>query len=318
MFDVVITNPPYQRPDGGFCRSSVLIFPDFYEQAKSVSGRYIVFVVPGRWQTDGRGLRNFRNSMLRDRNIRELHDFPFGKHLFQGAEISGGVCYFLRDSLYFGPCRFFSHQNQSVSMSVRYLDYPYGDICVRFNEAVPIVEKVISRGEQSFSELVSKRAPFGIRTFVLGRANPNPGDVLLYRKKGVGYVSRAEIRKNQDWVDKYKLLIPRAYGGQGGPPRRVFNNLIIAAPRSACSETYNVVGPFDTEGEAANAMSYAKTRFFRFLVYIASSTQQLPRSAYRLVPIQTFAKPWTDDELYEKYGLDDSEIAYIERMIRPI
>ena len=39
---------------------------------------------------------------------------------------------------------------------------------------------------------------------------------------------------------------------------------------------------------------------------------------YQFVPLQDFSKPWTDEELYKKYGLTDEEIQFIESMIRPM
>jgi site-specific DNA-methyltransferase (adenine-specific) len=34
--------------------------------------------------------------------------------------------------------------------------------------------------------------------------------------------------------------------------------------------------------------------------------------------MQDFSKPWTDEELYVKYGLTVDEIAFIDSMIRPM
>ncbi|AHG83109.1 Site-specific DNA-methyltransferase [Bibersteinia trehalosi USDA-ARS-USMARC-189] len=34
--------------------------------------------------------------------------------------------------------------------------------------------------------------------------------------------------------------------------------------------------------------------------------------------MQDFSKPWTDEELYQKYGLSNDEIAFIEKMVRPM
>ena len=34
--------------------------------------------------------------------------------------------------------------------------------------------------------------------------------------------------------------------------------------------------------------------------------------------MQDFSKPWTDEELYQKYGLTAEEIAFIEKMVRPM
>ena len=36
------------------------------------------------------------------------------------------------------------------------------------------------------------------------------------------------------------------------------------------------------------------------------------------MPIQDFTKPWTDEELYAKYGFSDEEISFIDAMIRPM
>ena len=47
-------------------------------------------------------------------------------------------------------------------------------------------------------------------------------------------------------------------------------------------------------------------------------TQSTTRSIYTFVPVQDFSKPWTDEELYKKYGLTDDEIAFIDSMIRPM
>ncbi|MBS7284977.1 MAG: hypothetical protein KIG89_05920 [Prevotella sp.] len=61
-----------------------------------------------------------------------------------------------------------------------------------------------------------------------------------------------------------------------------------------------------------------KTRFFRYLVSVFMVSHHLTKDAYRLVPLQDFSHPWTDEMLYKKYGLDDNEIAFIESMIRPM
>ena len=79
-----------------------------------------------------------------------------------------------------------------------------------------------------------------------------------------------------------------------------------------------VIGPFDSKEICENVMSYIQTRFFRFLVLLIKNTQDAPKKVYELVPMQNFSKPWTDKELYEKYGLSEAEIEFIESMIRPM
>ena len=49
-----------------------------------------------------------------------------------------------------------------------------------------------------------------------------------------------------------------------------------------------------------------------------SSGFGLSKIVFQFVPVQDFSKSWTDEELYEKYGLTDEEITFIESMIRPM
>jgi len=92
----------------------------------------------------------------------------------------------------------------------------------------------------------------------------------------------------------------------------------IVEPNSCCSETYMVVGPFKNRRQCENAISYMQTRFFHFLIAVIKITQHATQGMYSLAPLQDFSKPWTDAELYKKYGLSSEEIAFIESMIRPM
>lgn len=89
-------------------------------------------------------------------------------------------------------------------------------------------------------------------------------------------------------------------------------------PETICNESYLVIGPFQNKSQCLNLISYISTKFFRFLVLLKKGTQNAARGVYSLVPIQDFSKSWTDEELYQKYGLTDDEIAFIESMIRPM
>ena len=54
------------------------------------------------------------------------------------------------------------------------------------------------------------------------------------------------------------------------------------------------------------------------MVSINKKTHDAFSLVYEFVPIQDFSRPWTDEELYEKYGLSDNEKAYIESVIKPM
>ena len=70
--------------------------------------------------------------------------------------------------------------------------------------------------------------------------------------------------------------------------------------------------------EDENLRDYLSTKFVRFLVGQIAVSQHITKGCFSFVPIQDFSKPWTDEELYAKYGLTDEEIAFIESMIKPM
>ena len=79
-----------------------------------------------------------------------------------------------------------------------------------------------------------------------------------------------------------------------------------------------MIGGFENEKICKNVMSYISTRFFRFMVMLIKNTQDAPKRVYQLVPMQDFSKPWTDEELFAKYGFNNDDIRYIQEMIRPM
>ena len=116
----------------------------------------------------------------------------------------------------------------------------------------------------------------------------------------------------------YKIFISFAYGAGEGYPHQIINKPIYGEKNTCCTETYLVIGPFKSEKETKNAMTYISTKFFRFLVSLKKISQHATQKVYEFVPMQDFSKSWTDDELYAKYKLTDKEIEIIENMIKPM
>lgn len=328
-FDACVGNPPYQASLGG--ASPLPIYHHFINQAKAIKATYISMITPARWFNTGKGLGNFREEMLNDDRIRVLHDYINANDCFNKVDIKGGIQYFLWDSKYHGKCDIVTHNvDGTIVESKRYLLEQGLDSYVRNSEVIPMLEKVRSNHEPVFSEIISSRDPFGYDIRIPGTMKvaphqfslekTNEADVEFYyngwRKNGVGYVKFSSVNDNKELVDKYKVLIPKAWGT--GDEKKDKLNPFIVGPHSVCTETYLVVGAFDTEHEAKCVLSYIRTKFFHLMVSILKISQNAARGVYNLVPQQDFTKEWTDCELFDKYGFTDKEIRIIDSLIRSI
>lgn len=324
QWDLIISNPPYQLKTTEIEGKSnaTPIYNKFIEQAKKLCPRYLAMIIPARWYAGGTGLDSFREAMLNDDSIREIHDFVNEKDCFSGVKISGGVCYFLRDASYHGECKVSQHVgNDIISETKRPLLEKGLTTFIRHNDAISILNKVraVDDLSTSFSSLVSPQTPFGIiSSFKDFHDKKADGDVKFYTNKNVGYIDPKHIKARKEFVGKYKVYISAAYGAGEGYPHQIINKPFLGEENSCCSQTYLVVGPFDTVDECNNVCSYMRTKFFRFMVMLKKNAQHAMRGVYELVPLQDFSKQWTDEELYKKYNLTQDEIDFIESMIKPM
>lgn len=320
-FSGIVGNPPYQVMDGGNNASAMPVYQHFVELAKKVEPTYISMIMPSRWCVSGRGLDDFRNSMLNDCHFSKMFDFRNGGDCFPGIRIGGGVCYILWDK---------NHSSDEIEITnmPRTPNNPpqfrstreFGlDFFVRDNMVRSIIFKVSEFGEKKMSSLSFTQKPFGFRTNFMDFSDT--GEIKLYTKKnkqGFGYVSRNEVTKNENYIDEWKVVTSRSTSVPEEDNGQVLREVqtFISEPGSVVTESYVVVASFDNEVSAKNCLSYLKTKFFRLLCQVTIVSPDVSPRTFDLVPVQDFSHSWTDEELYNKYGLDMFEREYIESMIK--
>ncbi|MCY1152659.1 MAG: Eco57I restriction-modification methylase domain-containing protein [Sphaerochaetaceae bacterium] len=328
-FDVIIGNPPYQISDGGGNGASAKpIYNFFVDKAKKLNPRFLTMIIPSRWFNGGKGLDEFRNEMLHDKRIIIIHDFPDASSVFPGVQIKGGVSYFLFDRSYHGDCTIISHDKDGkiISEAKRPLLEKSCDSFIRYNESISILHKVQAFNENTMEKIVSPRMPFNIPNTIKGNKEAKSNtDLKIYVSgnnrdiRGTSaYIPLSLITKGRDLINKHKVYIGKAGSGSDSFPHPILPTPFYGEPNTVCNESYLVIGPFNSKQICNNVISYISTKFFRFFVLLKKNTQNAAKGVYTLVPQQDFSKPWTDDELYKKYGLAEDEIAFIEFMIKPM
>ena len=167
--------------------------------------------------------------------------------------------------------------------------------------------------------------PFGLSTSYRGHDTKNgENDLTLFSSNGITYIDRSEIIKGNEMVDSFKILISKTGAEHAGEPgkdgkfRVIPSSIKVLSPGDVCTHSYFLIGNWNSRTIAENALSYVKTRFVRFLMLLCVSGFGLSKLVFQFVPMQDFSKPWTDEELYAKYGLTEDEIAFIESMIKPM
>ncbi len=334
-FDAIVGNPPYMIMDGGAKASAKPIYNYFIESSKKVKPKYMSFIIPTRWYTGGKGLDDFRKSMLNDKHMELIHDYLTPEYIFSNTNIRGGVCYFLWNKDYNNEVdliRVITHQNEKIVSDIkRKFKIEEVDIFIRDAQAILILDKIVKQETKLLSMYVSSLKPFGFRgyfikdkRFHLDKNNlDNP--IICYGKgKLLGYVERAEVKNHIEWIDVWKIFTPRA-NNIGTELSDDNLNSFIGEPGSICTESYIAMG---MELNLTKIMAINLTKYLRFLHGIAKSSQDATAKTYQFVPLQDFSDEsdidWSksiaeiDQQLYAKYKFSKDEIDYVESKIKPM
>ena len=330
-FNAIVGNPPYQVMDGGGAGYSALpVYQDFVNISRVINPQFMSLIIPARWYAGGKGLDNFRDTMLQDRRINLLFDFTESKDCFPSADIAGGICYFLWNRKYKGKCIVTSVSNNERNSNLR--DLGEFSTFIRQSEAISIVHKIIDETIITLDNIVYSRKPFGLDNNFVGKQKPYDHCITVYGSQGISYADKDVVSQNTELIDNWKVIASKA-SAQGGRAdkdgkRKVIPKIEVLTPNVVCTESYLLLSSFSNEDSANNLCKYVKSKFFRFLLSLKVITQNISKDCFRFVPLQDFTSKsdidWSrsigeiDAQLYEKYGLERDEIDFIERMIKPM
>ena len=331
IFGAIVGNPPYNKADGGAGASAEPLYHHFVDISKSLDPSYVSLIIPTRWFTGGKHLDDFRETMLDDIHIKQLHDCLHPEEIFPNTNNRGGICYFLWDKEYDNSTaltRVVTHTgNGNTTEVLRPMRTRDLDIFIRNYNAISIIDKVMPLATtESMAQHISARQPFGVESNIMltnqwhvenvGLTDP----ICCYGKRmQMGFIERSLITKGLDLINKWKVYTPRA-NNLGTELSDDNLNTFLGEPGTVCTEAYIVIGNNLnlSETEARNLMTYFSTKFVRFMHSLAKASHDAPRNTYRFVPVVDFSESWTDNKLYRRFELTSDEIDLIENSIMPM
>ena len=349
-FDIIVGNPPYQEMTGGGASTKVAmpLYNEFIMDAIRLKPEYISMVIPSRWLSGGKSvLDDFRNTMILGHKLKEVHHFERASDVFDGVDIAGGVMYFLWNK---------NHNSNLTEMntyvqdtlekitSIRNLSqYKYIDrhekeqiMVIADNRTTSIIDKATAI-DKCMNTVSLQYRPFGLGSdFNDSDTYTDQTPIKVVCSNGrITYTSMDEITQNKQVVSKWKLMTGKV-NGYADPKQRnsdnkkhpIINKPRILGPSEICSMTYLVLDTFNSQQEAINAEKYIKTQFARFLITPTLSGMNMTSRNFIFVPVQDYTEnsdiDWSqsieniDEQLFNKYGLTDSEREYIKSKIKPM
>lgn len=336
-FNAIVGNPPYQETLESGRSLAKQLFPSFIEIGIKLNPKYLSLITPARWFTADAQDNSFPK--LRD-FLRKNNRFSFlfthdGKKLFPNTELSL-VDYFLWDKDYVGDVIFIEKTDNQTNALKRPLFENGIDIIIPQNNIVSIIQKIKSTNFTPLNTITSGRDAFGIvgKNFESrSKAESFENAVAVQcAYEQVRFVARESISKGTDFLESYKVFTSKGNGGAGlltdGKPVNIIGKSYVGLPNMACTDSLIPFGKFKNITEAKNLQKYMSTKFLRFCVGILKVSQNLYQNVYSFVPLQDFTESsdidWSksiseiDQQLYTKYYLTDEEIAFIEKMIKPM
>lgn len=343
-FDVVIGNPPYQEESNGDSSSSTPIYHHFMEQSYKVAKR-VSFITPARFLFNaGQTPKQWNKKMLEDEHLKVEYYERDSSKVFAGTNIVGGVAVTYRDAdENFGATGLFitipelssiAHKVKSANTEGSLADIAYARTSYKLSNNLH-VEHPEARS------LLSKGHAYDISTNIFSSLNymffdskpDSDNDYLriygiqnnkrVYKWVPVNYI---EHHPN---LFKFKVFQGKSNGASGvlgETPARMITPPIVMPPGVGHTQTFMSFGAFDTEYEAVSTARYIQTKFARVLLGILKVTQDNPVNTWTYIPLQNFTPTsdidWTkpiheiDQQLYEKYGLDETEINFIESHVK--
>lgn len=336
-FDFVVGNPPYQENIENRGEQPP-VYNKFYDSSIKIAN-YTILITPARFLFDaGKTPSIWNKKMLNSPHFKVLEYFPDATEIFPTTDIKGGVTITSWNSkVHHDPIITYipNSKLQNILGKVRKTSTKYFDSIIFSNTSYKYSELFYSENSE-FKDRVSG----GSRRYLSSTCFEKFPEVFLNNKlnnreyvKVIGrkdsqrttrYIKLSYLKTPQNF-NYYKLVLPSSNGS--GKFGEKISEPFISEPNVAFTETFVTFGNFANYEEANNSLQYIKGKFARALLGTKKVTQGNKNAkVWSNVPLQDFTTKsdidWSksiseiDQQLYNKYGLSQDEIDFIETNVQ--
>ena len=327
------------RPRATTIRMPPPVYHRFLDSAYTLSDR-VEMIHPARFLFNaGSTPKAWNKKMLADPHLKVEFYEPDATKVFPSTTLTGGIAITYRDATRdFGAIGTFTPFRELNTIKQK--------VCER-TEFRPLSEIVLTAYAYHFTEVLYQEYPElrgrlskGHDYDLKANAFARLPEVFLEQKPkdGKEYIQiygrlrgdRAFRWIRKDYVNepsnlcRWKLFVPAANGS--GALGEALSSPIVGEPIIGATETFLSIGSFDTRAEAEACLKYVKTKFARAMLGILKITQNGSPETWSMVPLQDFTSgsdiDWgqsvaeIDQRLYQKYGLSEEEVAFIESKVK--
>ena len=330
--DAIIGNPPYQLKAEN--TSDTPVYHLFIDLASQLTQR-MTLITPARYLFNaGKTSKEWNAKILNDKHFKVVDYWADSTDVFPTVDIKGGVAVMYRDSKEdFGKIGTFTAYSELTSIANK-VTYPLGELSkIIYSQNKFNLEEIYNQCPEARQIIGSNGIERRLTTPIFNQLSlfyTEQNDRQTYKilglinnKRCYRWIERRYIETHPN-LDKYKVIVPKSNGS--GAIGEVLSTPLIGEPLIGVTQTFLTIGAFNTRAEAEACLKYIKTKFARTMLGILKATQDNPKETWRLVPLQDFTEgsdiDWSqsianiDRQLYLKYGLEESEIAFIEEKVR--
>ena len=298
-FDYAIGNPPYNA-ERGLSNNTTSIYPAFVENSYKISDK-VIMITPSRW-FGATSSKKHREKMINEYGLKKIKHFD-NPNIFEGADIKGGVSFFLIEKNYKGDVEFtFNDRTEKRDLKSKSSVFLYN-----YDN---ILEKVNKNKSSSFKSIFKRNGHIQTNDSRIHSENLKESIICLASRDRILKINLDTFSHEQTFLNSHKVVTPLA---QGTGYNKI-EKFIYLEPGKVANSSY-VLFNFNSKDECDGFINLLKLDLIQFLIAIRKTTQSLTSNCFD-IPKLDLSKNWTNEDLYNHFNLDEYDRNIIKETIK--